>query len=133
MKRLGFLLLIMMLSGCTGMRYGNFTETSQGKDMYLAKDAALQLSKIYPPAKNTFHISQKIHDGFGSYLTHELRMKGYGVMENALLKQANFFYVVDKIGHFYRVSLYVHSHTLSRVYKRNGEKFLPVNAWSYRE
>lgn len=91
MRKLSVLLLAIVLSSCASMQYGNFTVASQSKDIYLAKDATSQLIRIYPPAQNTFYISQKVNDGFGINLTHEMRNKGYGVIENVQPRQkANF-------------------------------------------
>lgn len=118
------------------MQYGNFTVASQSKDIYLAKDATSQLIRIYPPAQNTFYISQKVNDGFGINLIHEMRNKGYGVIEHIQPRQkANFFYVVDEIkpSHHYRVSLYIGSQTLSRIYVKTKEKIAPTSPWSHKE
>lgn len=136
MKRLSVLLLTILLSSCASMRYGNFTHTSQSKDAYLAKDAVSQLTRVYPPARNTFCISQKIRDAFGIKLIQEMRKKGYGVLENVQPRQkANFFYVVDeaKPGCLYRVSLYIGSETLSRMYAKSNGKLTPASPWSHKE
>ncbi|HBP6867963.1 TPA: conjugal transfer protein TrbH [Legionella pneumophila] len=136
MKKLTLLLLVALLSSCTTMRYGNFTQPSQGRDTYLAQDAVKQLTQTYPPAQNTFCLNQKVSDGFGLTLLHELRKKGYGVIENVQPKQkANFFYVVDEVepGQLLRVSLYIHTQALSRLYATNKNQFTPVSAWSFKE
>ena len=136
MRKLSVLLLVILLSSCTSMQYGNFTVASQSKDIYLAKDATSQLTRIYPPAQNTFYISQKVNDGFGINLIHEMRNKGYGVIENIQPRQkANFFYVVDEMrpSYHYRVSLYIGSQTLSRIYVRTKEKIAPTSPWSHKE
>ncbi|VEB33701.1 conjugal transfer protein TrbH [Legionella cherrii] len=136
MKNLGVLLLVIVLSSCANMPYGNFTVASQSKEIYLAQDAATQLTEVYPPAQNTFYISQKVSDGFGIHLIHELRNKGYGVIESVQPRQkANLFYVVDEVrkGSLYRVSLYVGSHTLSRVYVKTKEHIAPASPWSHKE
>lgn len=136
MRKLSVLLLVIVLSSCASMQYGNFTVASQSKDIYLAKDAASQLTHIYPPAQNIFYISQKVSDGFGINLIHEMRNQGYGVIENVQPRQkANLFYVVDEVrkGSFYRVSLYIGSQTLSRVYVKTKEQIAPVSPWSHKE
>lgn len=136
MKELSVLLLAVLLSSCASMRYGNFTQISQGRDAYLAADAATQLTRVYPPAQNTFCIGQRVTDGFGITLVQGLRKKGYGVNENQCPKQkANFFYVLDELEpqNLYRVSLYVGIQTLSRLYAKNHEKILPVSAWTHKE
>lgn len=102
----------------------------------MANDAASQLTQVYPPAQNTFYISQKVSDGFGINLIHELRNKGYGVIESVQPRQkANLFYVVDEVrkGSLYRVSLYVGSQTLSRVYVKTKEQIAPASLWSIKE
>lgn len=136
MKKLSLLLLVTLLSSCSAMRYGNFTKVLQGRDIYLAQDALLQLSRIYPPAQNTFFIRQKVSDGFGMNLVYEMRKKGYGVIENFGSRQkANFFYVLDEVepGQLYRVSLYVNTQALSRLYANTKDKIAPVSAWSHKE
>ncbi|QIN36810.1 conjugal transfer protein TrbH [Legionella longbeachae] len=136
MRKLSVLLLVIVLSSCASIQYGNFTVPSQSKDIYLAKDAASQLTQVYPPAQNTFYISQKVSDGFGIHLIHEMRNQGYGVIENVQPRQkANLFYVVDEVrkGSFYRVSLYIGSQTLSRVYVKTKEQIAPVSPWSHKE
>ena len=136
MKKISLLLLIVLLSSCTTMRYGNFTAPSAGRNVYLAQDAVQQLTLIYPPAQNTFCINQKITDGFGQILVHEMRKKGYGVIENIQPRQrANFFYVVDEIepGQLYRVSLYINNQALSRFYASNKNQFAAVSVWSHKE
>lgn len=91
MKKLSILLLTVLLSSCASMRYGNFTNASTAKDAYLAKDAVSQLTRVYPPAQNTFCFRQKICDGFGRHLIQAMRQKGYGVIENVHPRQkANF-------------------------------------------
>ncbi|HHV6060367.1 TPA: conjugal transfer protein TrbH [Legionella pneumophila] len=136
MRELSILWLAMMLSNCTGIRYGNFTQASQSRDAYLAQDAVSQLRHVYPPAQHTFCINQKLRDAFGINLIYEMRKKGYGVIENNCPKQkANFFYVVDEIEprNLYRASLYIGSQALSRVYAQTNKKLLPVSAWSHKE
>lgn len=118
------------------MRYGNFTHLSQNRDAYLATDATTQLTRVYPPAQNTFCISQRVTDGFGINLLHDMRKKGYGVNENQCRKQnANFFYVLDELEHqrIYRVSLFVGTQTLSRVYAKDHEKIYPISIWTHKE
>jgi hypothetical protein len=133
MKTLSILLLAIVLSSCASMQYGHFAVTSQSKDIYWAQDAASQLTHVYPPAQNTFYISQKVNDGFGINLIHEMRKKGYGVIEHVQPRQkANLFYVIDEVGKgsLYRVSLYVGSQTLSRVYVKTDKKIAPASPWS---
>lgn len=136
MKKLSLILLMILLSSCTTMRYGNFTAQAEGRNVYLAQDAVQQLIRIYPPAQNTFCLNQKVTDGYGRSLIQEMRKKGYGVIENVQQKQkANFFYVVDEIelGQLYRVSLYINSQALSRLYDSNKNQLAPVSAWSHKE
>ena len=136
MKILSVILLGLLLSSCASMRYGNFTSVSQARDVYLAQDATSQLGRVYPPAQNTFCISQRVRDAFGINLVHQMRKKGYGVIENNCRKQkANFFYVVDAIksSDLYRISLYIGSQTLSRVYTKTNGKILPISVWTHKE
>lgn len=136
MKQLNLLLLVVLLSSCASMRYGNLTDLAPNKDVYLAQDAVSQLSRVYPPTQNTFYIHQQINDGFGIHLIREMRKKGYGIIENVQARQkANFFYVVDMLAAkpLYRVSLYIGSQTLSRVYAKTRGKLEPVSPWSRKE
>lgn len=136
MKELRVLLLAALLSGCVSQRYGNFTPLSQGSDAYLAADAAAQLTRVYPPAQNTFCIGQRVTDGFGINLVQHLRKNGYGINENQCPKQkANFFYVIDALQpqRHYRVSLFIGTQTLSRLYAKNHNNTFPVSAWTHKE
>ncbi|WP_412755529.1 conjugal transfer protein TrbH [Legionella longbeachae] len=136
MKKLSVLLLAVLLSSCVSTRYGNFTQMSQGRDTYLAADAATQLTRVYPPAQNTFCIGQRVTDGFGLSLIQNLRKKGYGINENQCPKnKANFFYVLDEVEpqSHYRVSLFVGIQTLSRLYAKSHENILPVSTWTHKE
>ncbi|HAT1905710.1 conjugal transfer protein TrbH [Legionella pneumophila] len=134
MKEFSVLLLAVLLSSCASQRYGNFTQLSQGRDAYLAADAVNQLTRVYPPAQNSFCIGQRVRDGFGLNLTQGLRKKGYGVNENQCPKhKANFYYVLDELEPLYRVSLFVGTQTLSRVYTNNHDKIFPVSAWTHKE
>ncbi|AMQ28654.1 TPA: conjugal transfer protein TrbH [Legionella pneumophila] len=134
MKKLSVLLLAVLLSSCASHRYGNFTQLSQGRDAYLAADAVNQLTRVYPPAQNSFCIGQRVRDGFGLNLIQGLRKKGYGVNENQCPKhKANLYYVVDELEPLYRVSLFLGTQTLSRVYTNNHDKIFPVSAWTHKE
>jgi len=136
MKKLSVLLLAILLSSCASMRYGNFTPPSEGKDVTLAQDAVSQLTRVYPPARNTFFIRQKTCDAFGIHLIQAMRKKGYGVIEDVHPRQkANFFYVVDETecDHLYRVSIYINTQTLSRMYAKTHGKLVPVSPWSHKE
>lgn len=85
MKELSVLLAAVLLSSCASMRYGNFTQMPQGKDAFLAADAATQLTRVYPPAQNTFCIGQAVNDGFGLSLIQNLRKRVMASMKiNAL-------------------------------------------------
>lgn len=135
MQKLTILFLTLLLSSCASLHYGNFTQASSSRDIFLAQDAASQLTRVYPPAQNIFCIGQKLSDGFGMALIHKMREKGYGIMEHCPKQKANFFYVVDEIkqSSLYRVSLYIGSQTLSRVYVKTKEQLLPFSPWSHKD
>lgn len=136
MKKLTLILLIILLSSCTSMRYGNFTAPAEGRNFSLAQDSLEQLIRVYPPAQNTFCLNQKVTDGFGRNLIQGMRKKGYGVIENVQPRQkANFFYVVDEVEprQLYRVSLYINSQALSRLYVSRKNQLVPVSAWAHKE
>lgn len=136
MKKICVLLIVAFLASCTNLHYGNFTNPSKRKDDYLAKNTVNQLARIYPPAKNTLCIRQRVTDGFGMSLVTHLRQRGYGVIENSCPRQqANFFYVLDEPQkhHLYRVSIYINRETLSRLYVKDHGKLSPFSPWSYKE
>lgn len=136
MKKLTLILLIVLLSSCTSMRYGNFTAPAEDRNVSLAQDSLQQLIRVYPPAQNTFCLNQKVTDGFGRSLIQEMRKKGYGVIENVQPRQkANFFYVVDEVEkkQLYRVSLYINDQALSRLYVSRKNQLVPVSAWAHKE
>tara|TARA_B110000879_G_scaffold212755_1_gene310718 strand:- start:4810 stop:5226 length:417 start_codon:yes stop_codon:yes gene_type:complete len=138
MKKIILLMMIFILSGCAGMRYGNYTQMSGSKDDFLVSDVTSRIVKIYPAAKNTFRLSQKICDGFGLKLIEKLRRSGYGIVENVQDKQqANFFYVVDEsISEkklTYRVSVYISNQSISRAYTMINGQLQPLTAWTYKE
>lgn len=136
MKCILMFLLACCLESCARLDYGNFTQASAGVFDLMAKDTAAQLSHVYPPAKNRFHISQKINDPFGIRLIKILRQKGFGIVEKTNApSEANFFYVVDEpvSHHLYRVSVYVGGQSLSRAYGIQNGVLVPVSAWSHRE
>ncbi|WP_367607885.1 conjugal transfer protein TrbH [Legionella sp. W05-934-2] len=136
MKKLMIMIIALMLSSCTTLQYGNFTPNQQSKDSYLAKDAVSQINCLYPAARNTFCLRQRVRDAFGIALIEGLRKKGYGIKENVCTRnKANFFYVVDetKPNKVYRVSLYIGSQTLTRAYSVNGKTPIPITPWSFKE
>lgn len=136
MKKLLTILAVLLLSGCAGLRYGNFTPDAADKDHFLAGDAVSQITRIFPPARNTFCLRQKVCDGFGKALIQGLREKGYGIRENICSKnEANFYYVLDETEphRIFRVSLYIGPQTLSRAYSVAGKNTFPVTPWSFKE
>ena len=136
MKKLISILVMVLLSSCSSMRYGNFTQISQDKDEVLAKDAVNRLAKVYVPARTTFTLSHKAHDGFGEKIIENLRKNGYGVVETAShQKPANFYYVVDESNknEVYRVSLFVGDQVYSRAYLVKEDVLAPISAWSHKE
>lgn len=136
MKKVLLIWLTILLSNCASTHYGNFTPMSQGQDAYLAAEAITQIHRIYPPAQNTFCISQKTVDGFGMHLIQGLRKSGYGLNENECPKHSgNFFYVLDEVKpkKLYRLSIFVNTQMLSRIYAKNQEKLVPVSPWSHKE
>lgn len=136
MKKFIMILTAVMLSSCTTLHYGNFTPDKPGTDGYLAKDALLQINRLYPAARNTFCLRQRAHDAFGMALIEGLRKKGYGIKENVCPRnQANFFYVVDEVkpGNVYRVSLYIGPQSLTRAYSVRSRRPSPITPWSFKE
>ena len=138
MKKIIMLMMVLMLSSCASLHYGNFTKMTGSKDDVLVSDAANRIVKIYPPARNTFKIYQRVCDGFGLKLIDNLRRKGYGVVENVRYKQqSNFSYVVDESNtnskRLYRVTIYIGSQSISRGYVTLNGKLKPVTSWTHKE
>ncbi|KTC71805.1 conjugal transfer protein TrbH [Legionella birminghamensis] len=136
MKPFLLLLCISCLASCTSLRYGNFTQLPPHGVERMARDTALELSHVYPPAKNRLCLSQSIADPFGLQLIEGLRQKGFAVMEKTTSsREANFSYVVDApiASHLYRVSVFVGERSLSRAYRLYHGELVPVSGWTVQE
>lgn len=136
MKKLLPLVLMVLLSSCASLKYGDFTTMPPSKESQLAEDAANRLARVYVPAQTTFKLSQRANDRFGIKLLENLRKKGYGIAENVSPKKsANFFYVLDETerNHLYRVSLFVGKQSLSRAYVYESGALMPIGIWSHKE
>ncbi|MFT4059278.1 MAG: conjugal transfer protein TrbH [Legionella sp.] len=136
MKYWLILLGVLGLSSCTRVHYGNFTDGPSHHFNAMAKDTVTQLVSIFPPARTQFCFSQRVKDGYGIELIRLLRERGYGLIESRCMGQGvRFAYVVDTSikKAFYRVTVWVESQSLSRVYSLNQSQLMPVSAWSYKE
>ncbi len=136
MKKITLILLSMALCSCAAMQYGNLTNTNAQKDEYLAKDSIKRISKLKVPARTTFKVYQKSDSVYGHQLVELLRQQGYGVQENLNSdKKSNFHYVVDSLDedNDIRVSLFIGSESLSRVYHIQDDSIKPFSAWSHKE
>lgn len=126
----------MALCSCASMQYGNLTDTNAQKDEYLAQDSIKRISKLKVPARTTLKVYQKSDSVFGHKLVELLRQHGYGVQENLKSdKKSNFHYVVDKLDgdNDIRVSLFMDTESISRVYQIKDGDINPVSAWSHKE
>lgn len=136
MKKILLVMMSWVLCSCASMRYGNLTNTSASKDEYLARDAFMRIAKIKVPARTTFRVHQKTDSVFGHQLIELLRQNGYGVQEHLTSnKQANFYYVVDKLAadKRIRVSIFMDSEELSRAYGIYNGRLMPLGVWSHKE
>ena len=138
MKKIAISLVMFLLCSCTTMHYGNHAAMPKSKEDYLVRDAVSQMRKVYPPAKNTFYLSQRAYDVFGVKLLSALRKQGYGIAEEVKNKQqANFFYVLDEYGFeqskSYRLSLFVGNQALNRAYVLNRGAVTPITPWAHKE
>lgn len=69
---------MLFLGGCQTTNSGNFVTGNVDQET-VARDAAAQLTKIYPPAKTRFEFTQDAKDAFGSALIQNLRAEGYAL------------------------------------------------------
>jgi len=142
-------LLLIALGGCaTQGQYGNLIPADVGgNQVQLASESAVQLETLYPPAKTHFVLQQETKDDFGKTLVVRLREAGYGVREfdqaatapqepselEKLTKpqpitELPLAYLLDAVNdsNLYRLSLLLGSQNLSRLYRVDNGRFVPV-------
>ena len=161
MQRLSVVLGIgLLLAGCLSPSpYGYLVSGTVPPQMpeRLAQDTVTRMEALYPPAHTRLSLTHPATDAYGMALIEALRRKGYGVMEYRVNTRMNpstrddmpvavqpvvshkdglpFGYVVD--GPFesrlYRVTVFIGSQSLSRVYHMDQHVFAQAGAWVRKE
>lgn len=150
----------LLLAGCVSSSpYGYLVSGTVPPQMpeRLAQDTVTRMEALYPPAHTRLALTHSATDPYGMALIEALRRKGYGVMESGVNTRMNpstrddrpvavqavvshkeglpFSYVVD--GPFesglYRVTLFIGSQSLSRVYRMDQQVFAQAGAWVRKE
>ncbi len=107
----------------------------------IANDAVQRMAGLYSPANTYILLKQPTTDGFGVIFVAGLREKGYAVSEfnpkGKETKGVPLFYVLDQAGEaenlLYRLTIQAGSQTMSRAYKEQGRKIVPVSYWARKE
>ena len=160
-RRLSVLLGIgLLLAGCVSPSpYGYLVKGTVPPQMpeRLAQDTVARMEALYPPAHTRLALTHPATDPYGLALIEALRRKGYGVMESRVNTRMNlstrddrpvavqpavsheaglpFGYVVD--GPFeprlYRITVFIGSQSLSRVYRMDQQVLAQAGAWVRKE
>jgi hypothetical protein len=132
------------LGGCATSRNGNYASAPVALNAAMAADGAARLAALYPPARTRWKVASAA-DPFGTAFLHELRAKGYAVIEAPVPHGADrpatdpagldLSYVVDRpVPSLYRVLLRAGPTTLTRAYSATGNGPLaPAGAWARLE
>lgn len=161
MRRLTLVLWVgLLLAGCVSPSpYGYLVKGVVPPQMpeRLAQDTVMRMEAVYPPAHTRLAVTHPATDAYGVALIQALRQKGYGVMEHVDThvipstrdeQQAHierpavshgegvpFRYVVD--GPFeprlYRITIFIGSQSLSRVYRMDAHVIAQAGAWVRKE
>lgn len=161
MRRLTLVLWVgLLLAGCVSPSpYGYLVKGVVPPQMpeRLAQDTVMRMEAVYPPAHTRLALTHPATDVYGVALIQALRHKGYGVMEHvdthvipstrdeqhARIERpavshgegVPFRYVVD--GPFeprlYRLTVFIGSQSLSRVYRMDAHVIAQAGAWVRKE
>lgn len=140
MKKLLILLVIVFLSGCSGLKYGNYTKISQDYNQVFADNAYTQLSILYPPGTNHFKLAHEFNDDFGIALYNKLKNGGYAI--NQFSKSAEAVnnegiplgYVIDKTDQdMYRIVLFIDGKPLTKCFLVKDGKAMSLGFWTKQE
>lgn len=137
----------LALTGCATApnRYGTHTSIDVTNSSTMAKDAAMQLAHLFPPAINRFNIDQDISkDPFGKTLLNELRSRGYAVSNITATANghtvsvpyagAPLEYLITGQGtKMVYLTIYVGSQLLSRSYVIDNHMTYAGGAWAHKE
>jgi len=161
MRRLSVVLGIgLLLAGCISPApYGYLVTGAVPPQMpdQLAQDTVTRMEALYPPAHTRLAVTHPATDPYGVALIEALRQKGYGVMESHVTTGRNlstredmpgptqpavthdegipFHYVVDGPfePHLYRLTVFIGSQSLSRVYRMDEQMIAQAGAWVRKE
>ena len=160
-RRLSVVLGIgLLLAGCVSPSpYGYLVSGTVPPQMpeRLAQDTVTRMEDLYPPAHTRLALTHPATDPYGLALIEALRRKGYGVMESRVTTRMNpstrddmpvavqpaasheaglsFGYVVDGPiePRLYRVTVFIGSQSLSRVYHMDEQTIAQAGAWVRKE
>lgn len=138
MKKLLILLVVIFLSGCSGLKYGNYTKISQDYNQIFAENAYTQLSILYPPGTNSFKLSHEFNDDFGLALLNKLKNGGYAINEFSQSVETNegmsLGYVIDKTEQdMYRIVLFIGEKPLTKCFLVKDGKTMSLGFWTKQE
>ncbi len=86
MRTLLMTLLCASLAACAAHPLKKADNPHPEHDEMMARDAAGQLARLYPPAKTQFNLVESDPASFGALLADKLRAKGYAVTQTAQQK-----------------------------------------------
>ena len=160
-RRLSVVLWVgLLLAGCVSpMPYGYLVTGAVPPQMpeRLAQDTVTRMEALYPPAHTRLAVTHPATDPYGLALIEALRQKGYGVRESHVTTRRTpstredrpapvepvvnkeegipLRYVVD--GPFeprlYRITVFIGSQSLSRVYRMDEQMIAQAGAWVRKE
>ena len=161
MRRLSLVLGIgLLLAGCVGSSpYGYLVNGAVPPQMpeRLAQETVTRMEALYPPAHTRLAVTHLATDPYGVALIEALRQKGYGVREHidrhvipstrdemhTRIKRPAVShdegiplrYVVDGPfePHLYRITVFIGSQSLSRVYRMDEQVLAQAGAWVRKE
>ena len=161
MQRVTLMLWVgCLLAGCVGPApYGYLVQEAVPPQMLerLAQDTVTGMEALYPPAHTRLAVTHPATDPYGVALIETLRQKGYGVLESRVTTRTTpstradmqriiepvvphdegipLRYVVD--GPFeprlYRLTVFIGSQSLSRVYHMDEQTMAQAGAWVRKE
>ena len=160
-RRLSVVLWVgLLLAGCVSPAlYGYLVSGTVPPQMpeRLAQDTVTRMEDLYPPAHTRLAVTHPATDPYGLALIEALRRKGYGVMESRVTTRRTpstredmpgpiqpavshkagipLRYVVDGPfePHLYRVTVFIGSQSLSRVYHMDQQVIAQAGAWVRKE
>ena len=150
----------LLLAGCVSPSpYGYLVKGTVPPQMpeRLAQDTVTRMEALYPPAHTSLALTHPATDAYGVALIEALRQKGYGVREHidrhvipstrdemhARIERPAVShdegiplrYVVDGPfePHLYRITVFIGSQSLSRVYRMDEQVLAQAGAWVRKE